>query len=63
MCSCWPARRDQCVSIDGTKINANASKYRSICHDRAKKLREKLATDIGILMERAEAADTTDTDH
>lgn len=51
------------VSIDGTKIDANASKYRSIRYDRAKELRETLATDIAILMERAEMADTTDTDH
>ncbi|ACI49970.1 transposase IS1182 family protein [Gluconacetobacter diazotrophicus PA1 5] len=51
------------VSIDGTKIDANASKYRSIRYDRAKELREKLATDISTLMERAEAADTTDVDH
>ncbi|WP_408886880.1 transposase, partial [Komagataeibacter swingsii] len=51
------------VSIDGTKIDANASKYRSIRYDRAKELRETLATDIAILMERTETADTTDTDH
>jgi hypothetical protein len=51
------------VSIDGTKINANTSKYRSIRYDRAKELREKLATDSAILIERAEAAGTADTDH
>ncbi|MFT8720713.1 IS1182 family transposase [Acetobacter sp.] len=51
------------VSIDGTKIDANASKYRSIRYDRAKELRETLATDIAILMDQAETADTTDTDH
>ncbi|WP_342627943.1 IS1182 family transposase [Nguyenibacter vanlangensis] len=51
------------VSIDGTKIDANASKYRSIRYDRAKELREMLATDIAGLMERAEAADATDTDN
>ena len=51
------------VSIDGTKIDANASKSRSIRYDRAEELRETLATDIAILMERAETADTTDTDH
>jgi hypothetical protein len=63
MCSCWPTRRDRCVPIDRTKINTNASKYRSIRYDRAKELHEMLATDSAILMERAEAADTTDTDH
>jgi Transposase DDE domain len=51
------------VSIDGTKIDANASKYRSIRYDRAKDLRKKLATDIATLMERAETADATEVDH
>ncbi|TCS21399.1 hypothetical protein EDC31_1392 [Acidomonas methanolica] len=51
------------VSIDGTKIDANASKYCSIRYDRAKELREKLATDIATLMERAEMADATEMDH
>lgn len=51
------------VSIDGTKINANASKYRSIRYDRAKELREKLATDIVTLMERTEMADATEVNH
>ncbi len=43
------------VSIDGTKLDANASKIRSVRYDRAKELRAKLATDIAELTARAEA--------
>lgn len=50
------------VSIDGTKIDANASKTRSVRYDRAQQLREKLAADITALTEKAEAADAEDTD-
>ncbi|MFC7739536.1 transposase [Roseomonas sp. GCM10028921] len=45
------------VSIDGTKLDANASKIRSVRYDRAKALREKLAADIAALAVQAEAAD------
>jgi len=45
------------VSLDGTKIDANASKIRSVRYDRAKELRAKLAADIAGLTEQAEAAD------
>jgi transposase len=45
------------VAIDGTKLDANASKIRSVRYDRAKELREKLAADIAALTARAEAAD------
>ena len=48
------------VSIDGTKIDANASKIRSVRYDRAKALREQLDRDIAELMARAEAADAAD---
>jgi transposase len=37
------------VSIDGTKIDANASKIRSVRYDRAQALRAKLAADIAAL--------------
>jgi transposase len=50
------------VSIDGTKIDANASKIRSVRYDRAKALREKLAADIAALTAKAEAADAEDED-
>ena len=45
------------VSVDGTKIDANASKIRSVRYDRIKELRAKLAADIAGLMAQAEAAD------
>ena len=45
------------VAIDGTKLDANASKIRSVRYDRAKELRQKLAADIADLTARAEAAD------
>jgi len=50
------------VSIDGTKIDANASKIRSLRYDRARVLREKLAADIAALTAKAEAADAEDED-
>ncbi|MGH8749718.1 MAG: IS1182 family transposase [Burkholderiales bacterium] len=50
------------VSIDGTKIDANASKIRSLRYDRAKALRDKLAADIAELTRKAEAADAEDAD-
>lgn len=45
------------VAIDGTKLDANASKIRSVRYDRAKELRAKLTADIATLTDRAEAAD------
>jgi transposase len=50
------------ASIDGTKIDANASKIRSIRYDRAKELRAKLRADIAALTAHAEAADAEDHD-
>lgn len=50
------------VSIDGTKIDANASKIRSVRYDRARQLRAKLAADITALTNQAEAADVEGVD-
>jgi transposase len=50
------------VSIDGTKIDADASKIRSVRYDRAQVLREKLAADIAALTAKAEAADAEEED-
>ena len=50
------------VSIDGTKIDANASKIRSVRYDRAQSLRARLALDIASLTAQAETADATDLD-
>jgi hypothetical protein len=43
------------VSINGTKIDASASKIKTVRYDRAKALREKLAADIAALTAQAEA--------
>lgn len=48
------------VSIDGTKIDANASKIKSVRYDRAQALRAQLANDIAALTAEAEAADQED---
>jgi transposase len=45
------------VSVDGTKIDANASKIKSIRYDRLQVLRAKLGEDIAALTAKAEAAD------
>jgi transposase len=45
------------VSIDSTKIDANAAKIRSVRYDRLRDLRAKLAADIAGLMAEADAAD------
>lgn len=50
------------VSIDGTKIDADASKIRSVRYDRARALRTKLAADIAALVSQAETADQTEID-
>jgi transposase len=49
------------VSIDGSKIDANASKVRSLRYDRAQELRAQLDADIAELLARAAAADAEDT--
>jgi hypothetical protein len=48
------------ASIDGTKIDANASKIRSLRYDRMLELREKLAADIAALTHQADAEDAPD---
>lgn len=45
------------ISVDGTKIDANASQHRNVRYDRAGQLIEQLEQDIGELLEKAEAAD------
>jgi len=47
------------VSIDGSKVDANSSKIKSVRYDRATALREKLAADIAALTAAA-AADAAD---
>ena len=48
------------VSVDGTKIDANASKIKSLRYDRIEVLRAKLEADIADLMAQAQAADQLD---
>ncbi len=45
------------VSVDGTKIKANASKNQNIRYDRAQELDKQLETDIKELLEKAADAD------
>lgn len=48
------------ISVDGTKIDANASKHRNVRYDRAGELVEQLEVDIADLMAQAEQADTSE---
>lgn len=50
------------ISIDGTKIDANASKDKNVRYDRAEKLEERLEKDIQELLEKAKDADDSDDD-
>ena len=45
------------VSVDGTKIDANANIHKSVRYDRAIELREQLKLEISELMKKAESAD------
>lgn len=45
------------VAIDGTKMNANASKHKALSWDRANELEEQLTAEIEELLEKAEAID------
>ena len=45
------------VSVDGTKVKANASKRRSLRYDRAVQLREQLRGEVKDLLGKAERAD------
>ena len=47
------------VSVDGTKIDANANIHKSVRYDRATELREQLKLEISELMKKAESADAT----
>ena len=48
------------VSVDGTKLQANAGKRRSIRYDRAVQLREQLRGEVRDLLGKAERADSKD---
>jgi len=48
------------VSIDGTKIKANASKHKALSYKHAVKLEKQLKAEVEHLLRLAEAADTTE---
>lgn len=48
------------VSLDGTQINANASKHRALSWQHACKLEKQLTAEVEALLRQAEAADQAD---
>lgn len=50
------------VSVDGTKIKANASIHKSLRYDRAGQIEAQLELEIGELMNKAKEADNSDTE-
>ncbi len=50
------------ISVDGTKIKASAGKHRNVRYDRAIELEEQLKTDIQELMDKAEQADSNESE-
>jgi len=48
------------VAIDGSKLQANASKHKAMSYERMSKEEERLAAEVKALLERAEAADASD---
>jgi hypothetical protein len=50
------------ISVDGTHIAANASKYKAVTYERACELEQQLELEIAGLMAKAEAADSSPID-
>lgn len=48
------------VSIDGTKVRANASKHKAMSYDRMVKDEERIQNDVGELLQRAEDVDASE---
>lgn len=48
------------VSLDGTKVKANASKHKALSYGHAKKLEEQLKAEVEELLRQAETADQAD---
>jgi transposase len=46
------------VSVDGTKVKANASKYKNVSYERAGQIQEQLKIEVMELLKRAEEADS-----
>lgn len=47
------------VSLDGTKVKANASKHSALSYEHASKLQEQLTAEVAELLKKAESADET----
>lgn len=47
------------VSLDGTKVHANASKHSALSYGHAEKIEAQLEADVAELLQQAEAADRT----
>ena len=50
------------VSLDGTKVKANASKHKALSYGHIKKLETQLEKEVKILMEKAQEADNSQSD-
>jgi transposase len=48
------------VSVDGTKVHANASKHSAVSYGRAQELLAQLENEVAVLVEKAEQADRAD---
>jgi len=48
------------VSLDGTKVKANASKHRALSYEHANKLEAQLNAEVADLLKKADAADKAD---
>jgi transposase len=48
------------VSLDGTKVKANASKHKAFSYDHALRLEQQLNAEVAELLKKAEAADKAD---
>ena len=48
------------ISLDGTKIKANASKHKALSYAHANKLQKQLEAEVKVLMEKANEADNSD---
>ncbi len=48
------------VSLDGTKVKANASKHKALSYAHADKLQKQLEAEVKILMQKANEADNSD---
>ena len=51
------------VSLDGTKVKANASKHRAMSYKHARKIREQLRDEVDELLRMAEETDRKEIGH